>query len=120
MNDRLDKVFALRKEFMELINEKYPGAYPEWPVDLSEKTSQQAVREFAFRGMEELFEALLHLRNWKNHRNGTGDFNHDEFLEEMIDAYNYFTAVLILVGVDSKDFYDAFLKKHEIICSRLK
>ena len=73
--DRLSGIFALREEFMNLINEKIPGAYPEeWPVDLSDKSNQKAIREFAFRGMEELFEALLHLKNWKDHRAGEGNF----------------------------------------------
>tara|TARA_B100001094_G_C18158471_1_gene787892 strand:+ start:1051 stop:1413 length:363 start_codon:yes stop_codon:yes gene_type:complete len=119
MSDRLGEIFTLREEFMNKINEKIPGAYPSWPIDLKVKSNQQAVREFAFRGMEELFEALLHLKNWKNHRVGAEEFDRAEFLEEMIDAYKYFTAILILTGVDSEEFFDAYKKKHDIICSRL-
>ena len=72
---------------MHLINDKIPNAYPDWPVDLSKKDNQKAIREFAFRGMEELFEALLHLKNWKDHReatHGVPEFDRQEFLEEMI------------------------------------
>ena len=97
---------------MTKINEKIPGAYPEWPVDLSSKSDQKAVREFAFRGMEELFEALLHLKNWKDHRA-------EEFVEEMIDAYKYFTAILVLMGVDSNEFFNCYVNKHNKICERL-
>ena len=119
-SDRLDDIFALREEFMNLINESIPGAYPkEWPVDLSNKSNQKAIREFAFRGMEELFEALLHLKNWKDHRAGEGNFDRGEFLEEMIDAYKYFTAILVLMGVDSEEFFEAYVKKHNKICDRL-
>ena len=118
-DDRLDEIFRLREEFMGKINSHIPNAYPTWPVDLKDKENQQAIREFAFRGMEELFEALLHLKNWKNHRTGSGDFDRAEFLEEMIDAYKYFTAILILVGVDSEEFFNAYKAKHEKICSRL-
>ena len=118
--DRLDDIFALREEFMNLINEEVPGAYPEsWPVDLSIKSNQKAIREFAFRGMEELFEALLHLKNWKDHRAGEGSFDRGEFLEEMIDAYKYFTAILVLMGVDSNEFFNACVSKHNKICERL-
>lgn len=118
--DRLSDIFSLREEFMNLINEKIPGAYPkEWPVDLSDKSNQKAIREFAFRGMEELFEALLHLKNWKDHRAGEDNFDRDEFLEEMIDAYKYFTAILVLMGVDSDEFFGAYVKKHDKICGRL-
>ncbi len=119
MKDRLSEIFELREEFMVKINESLPGAYPQWPVNLSDKTDQKAIREFAFRGMEELFEALLHLKNWKDHRNGSAEFDRAEFLEEMIDAYKYFTAILVLMGVDSTEFFEAYKNKHNIICSRL-
>jgi hypothetical protein len=119
VKDRLDDIFELRQEFMAKINEKIPGAYPEWPVDLSSKSDQKAVREFAFRGMEELFEALLHLKNWKDHRAGSGEFDREEFVEEMIDAYKYFTAILILMGVDSQEFFECYVNKHNKICDRL-
>jgi len=121
-NNKLEEVFSLREEFMSLINERIPDAYPPWPVDLSKKKNQQAIREFAFRGMEELFEALLHLKNWKNHREatyGVPEFDREEFLEEMIDAFNYFLAIVVLAGVDHKEFFDAYVKKHGIICERL-
>jgi hypothetical protein len=120
--NKLEEMFSLREEFMRMINERVPDAYPEWPVDLSKKQNQQAIRELAFRGMEELFEALLHLKNWKDHREATygmPDFNREEFLEEMIDAFNYFMAIIVLAGVDHKEFFDAYIRKHEIICDRL-
>jgi len=120
--DKLQEVFSLREEFMNLINEKVPGAYPEWPVDLTKKENQQAIRESAFRGMEELFEALLHLKNWKDHREATygmPEINREEFLEEMIDAFNYFLAIIVMAGVDHKEFFDAYIRKHGIICERL-
>ncbi len=119
MQDRLEQIFCLREEFMRKISEKIPGAYPEWPVDLSVKDNQKAIREFAFRGIEELFEALLHLKNWKDHRDGATEFDRDEFVEEMIDAYKYFTAILVLMGVDDDEFFSAYVKKHDIICQRL-
>ena len=120
VQDKLTKIFALREEFMHKIRAKIPDAYPDWPVDLGQKSNQKAIREFAFRGMEELFEALLHLKNWKDHRDGDRLFDRDEFLEEMIDAYKYFTAILVLVGVDADEFFDAYQKKHDKICSRLE
>lgn len=119
MKDRLSEIFLLREEFMEKISAKIPGSYPEWPVDLSNKHDQKAIREFAFRGMEELFEALLHLKNWKDHRSGSKEFDRAEFLEEMIDAYKYFTAILVLTGVTSEEFFEAYKKKHDVICARL-
>ena len=120
MADALAQIFSLRREFMKLISSKIPDAYPDWPIDLREKKNQQAIRELAFRGMEELFEALLHLKNWKDHRDGVTEFNREEFLEEMIDSFNYFLAIMILVDVDEEEFITAFRNKHKIICNRLK
>ena len=39
-----------------------PGSYPELPVDLKKKDSQQFCRDLALRGVEEMFEALQHLK----------------------------------------------------------
>ena len=117
--DTLGRLFSLRQEFMVAICECVPDAYPPWPVDFSQKQNQQALRETAFRSIEELFEALLHLKNWKVHRAGRPDFDREEFLEEMIDAFNYYLAILVMAGVDSAEFLQAFKRKHDIIMKRL-
>ena len=119
-NDKLSIIFDKREDFMRLIKEKFPDTYPEWPVDLSEKQSQVTCRETALKGVEEMFEALGHLKNWKSHREtSVPDINKDEFLEEIVDAFNYFFSLIILMGVDVNEFYDAFNKKDEIIRDRL-
>ena len=118
--DRLQEIFALREEFMREIADKR-GAYGSWPVDISQKKSQQLVREVTLKGVEEIFEALGELKNWKNHRlSEDASFNRELFLEEMVDSFNYFTAALILLGVDSEEFFKAFLKKDAIIHKRLE
>jgi len=119
MKDRLEDIFNLRESFMRLISEKVEGAYPSWPVDLQNKNSQKVLREITFRSVEELFEALLHLKNWKDHRAAKGGFNREEYLEEMIDAFNYFLAILIMTGVDTAEFFAAYNRKHKIIVDRL-
>ncbi len=121
MTDKLDDIFSLRESFMNELKSVKPEEYPSWPVDISKKESQQHLRDMALRGVEEMFEALQHLKNWKPHRDSDlPDFNKDEFLEEVVDAFNYFISVLILTGIDSKDFYDSYLKKDMIIRNRLK
>ena len=120
--DKLDEMFRLRQSFMEAMKDAKPGIYPSWPVDISEKESQQLLRDTALKGVEEMFEALQHLKNWKTHRQTDvgGGFDRDEFLEEMVDAYNYFFALMINLGVTEDEFFEAFLKKHDIIIDRLK
>ena len=56
------------KDFSDMYPKKFPDAYPEWPVDLSTKKAQITCREIALKGVEEMFEALQHLKNWKPHR----------------------------------------------------
>ena len=55
----------------------------------SRRIFQKYLRDIALYGVEEIFEALQHLKNWKAHRQTDlgGDFNRDDFLEEMVDAY---------------------------------
>ena len=118
--DMLKDVFEKRQTFMEMIRQKFPDSYPEWPVNLSEKQAQTTCRETALKGVEEMFEALQHLKNWKPHRETEmPDIDREEFLEEIVDAFNYFFSLMILIGVDVEEFYDAFNKKDKIIRERL-
>ena len=119
--DRLELMFSLREQFMHALNRHKPGAYPSWPVEISEKSSQQAMRDTALRGVEEVFEAMQHCRNWKPHRNVEDrSFDRDKFVEEMVDALNYFFSLLVMVGVDAQEFFLAFERKDRIIHQRLR
>ena len=119
--DRLTQMFAKRETFMHLLRQKFPNAYPvDWPVDLSNKDAQSNVRDIALKGVEEMFEALQHLKNWKSHREtDMPEVNKDEFLEEVVDSFNYFFSLLILAGFDENDFFAMFEKKDKIIRERL-
>lgn len=118
--DMLNDIFEKRTKFMHLIKEKFPDSYKNWPLDISEKSSQVLLRETALKGVEEMFEALGHLKNWKPHRETEiPEINREEFLEEIVDAFNYFFSLIILMGVDVQEFYDAFNKKDDIIKNRL-
>ena len=119
--DKLEELFEKRETFMHLIQEKFPDSYSSWPVDISNKNSQVLLRETALKGVEEMFEALGHLKNWKSHREtDIPEIDREEFLEEIVDAFNYFFSLIILMGVDVDEFYEAFNKKDEIIRSRIK
>ena len=122
MTCKLAKMFEMRASFIDEINRARPGSYPELPVDLTSKSSQQICRDLALRGVEEMFEALQHLKNWKPHRvtEVREEIDKEEFLEEIVDAFNYFYSLLITVGFDEKDLYNAYLKKDAIIRKRLE
>jgi len=121
MNDNLKNMFDLRIDFMKKMKEVYPDIYPEWPIDISKKENQQILRDTALKGVEEMFEALQHLKNWKPHKQTeVSGFNRAEFLEEIVDAFNYFLSLLVLTGVDSDELFDAYKRKDDIIHDRLK
>ena len=122
MDCKLKEMFDLRLSFMKAMQETIPGSYPPFPVDISEKSSQQVCRDLALKGVEEMFEALLHLKNWKPHRQTEvkEDLDREEFLEEVVDALNYFFAMLIVTGFNEKELFDAYIKKDGKIRDRLK
>ena len=66
--DKLDKMLELRERFMSALKEKNTSILPAWPVNVAQKESQQVLRETVLKGVEEMFEALGHLKNWKPHR----------------------------------------------------
>jgi hypothetical protein len=119
---KLDEQFTKRLSFINEMNSHRPGSYPTIPVDISKKESQQFCRDLALKGVEEMFEALQHLKNWKPHRETeiNDNFDKSEFLEEVVDALNYFYSMLIVVGFNADDLHDAYLKKDEKIRHRLK
>lgn len=118
--DKLAEMFRLRQEFMKAMVKNNPEIYPSWPVNLTEKKSQQVLRDTALKGVEEMFEALQHLKNWKPHKKTEVDeFDREEFLEEIVDAFNYFLSLLVLTGVTHDELFDAYRKKDEVIHNRL-
>ena len=118
--DKLDEMFSLRENFMGKLRDKIPHSYPSWPLNLADKEDQQFCRDMALRGVEEMFEALQHLKNWKPHRKTeVRDFNREEFLEEIVDAFNYFFSIIILTGHSADELYNAYLKKDKVIHDRL-
>jgi dimeric dUTPase (all-alpha-NTP-PPase superfamily) len=119
--DKLVRMFELRERFMKSLKSKNSSIYPKWPVDLTEKKSQQVLRDTALKGVEEIFEAMQHFKNWKPHRT-TEDksFDREKFLEEMVDAFNYFFSVLVLTGVTADELFEAYADKDRIIHERSK
>ncbi len=120
-NCKLEKMFELRLSFMNMMKTTIPDSYPTFPVDISKKESQQVCRDLALKGVEEMFEALQHLKNWKPHRvtDVKEELDREEFLEEVVDAFNYFFAMLIVTGFSEKELFDAYIKKDAKIRERL-
>lgn len=121
MECKLEKMFSLRQEYIDAMKKTRPGSYPDLPLNLTSKESQQICRDLALRGVEEMFEALQHLKNWKPHKlTENKNFNRTEFLEEIVDALNYFFSLLIVVDCNHEQLFDAYKRKDKIIRQRLK
>lgn len=119
--DKLEEMFLLRAEFMRELRSSMPHAQPAWPVDISDKKSQQYCRDLALKGVEEVFEALQHFKNWKPHRQSeNGEFDREKFLEEMVDSFNYFFSLLIAAGFSAEDLHRAYVEKDKVIHARIK
>ena len=110
----------MRESFMRALAEKQPAVLQKWPLNIKEKSSQQVVRDTVLKGVEEMFESLSLLKNWKPHRvTEVEDFDHQAFLEEYVDAFNYFLSVLVMLGVDAEELYEAYVRKDKIIHERI-
>ena len=95
--------------------------FPNWPIDIKSKAGQQLCREIVFSSVEEYFEALQHLKNWKSHRvTEVKKIQKDKFLEELCDMLHYFIELLIVVGIRPDELYDAYMKKGKINEERIK
>ena len=118
-SDKLQNMFDQQKEFMLLL--KKHRNFPSWPIDITTKKGQQFCREIVFNSVEEYFEALHHLKNWKSHRvTEIKNIQRDKFIEELCDMLHYFIELSIVVGVSPDELYDAYMKKGEINESRIK
>lgn len=120
-SDKLVRMFQMRENFMRALRASHPGTYPvKWPIDITQKDSQRLCRDLALHGVEEVFEATTHLKNAKSHRTSEiTDIDRDAVLEEMVDAFNYFLSMLILMGFTEQNLFDMFVKKDKIIHERL-
>jgi len=117
----LEHMFELRKEFLNALKRRVPSAVHDMPLDPTSRDSQVFLRETALRGVEEMFEALQVLKNSKVHRQSQlNEFDREHFLEEIVDSFNYFFNVLLYVGVDTKEFVEAYERKHRIILKRVE
>jgi hypothetical protein len=115
LKNMFDKQETLMERYLE-----NDSNFPEWPIDLKSKQHQKFVRDVLLNCSEEIFEALRHFKNWKPHRKTEiTNFDHDEFLEEMVDAFKFFTEALIMCGVTAEDFLHAYNTKDSKCHKRL-
>jgi len=119
MKDKLNLIFELQRTLMERLVKIDPDVA--WPVDITSTAGQKICREVTLRSTEELHEALQHLKKWKSHKHVDDyDFDHDAFLEEIVDSLHYIFELLILVDIGAEELFQAFHNKHQINLDRVK
>lgn len=88
--DRLEAIFNRQKELMEKYHsiEHKSGLMQteDCPVDLNDKRGQARIKDFAWRFMEEVGEALDSMDN------------EEHFREELVDALHFLTELTLLTG----------------------
>ena len=92
--DKLEAIFNRQKELMDKYHhiEKRSGLMQteDCPVDLNDKRGQARIKDFSWRVMEEVGEALDAIRQ--------NDMEH--YVEELIDGLHFLTELTILSGID--------------------
>jgi len=117
--DRLIEMFEQQEAFMKLL-QKHRG-FPEFPMDLSKKASQKEIKKISFDAMGELFEAVQHLKNSKDHRaTDVPELDREAYVEELVDCLHYFVEIAILSGISSEELFSAYIQKGDVNVNRIK
>jgi hypothetical protein len=120
MNDKLDVMWQLQDAFMQRLKSIDKDFPREWPVDMQSPVMQRLCRETTWKAQHELAEAVIELKNAKQHRALSKDaFNREHFVEELVDAMKYIQEVLIFMGVSAEEFFASYCKKDKIVHDRL-
>lgn len=110
--DILTTMFAQQHEHMRAYASIAPGAQlpPYLWGDLDNPRTQAAIREFASYTVEELYEAINHLKNkpWKQTFKKT---DVEAFKEELADMWHFLIEMHILAGMSPLDVFRAYFKK---------
>lgn len=117
MADKLDKIFAKQREFVDMLVEH--DKFPEYPVDLTTKPGQRLVKEVAFNMIEELMEASFTLKNRQHKLSDDTELDFAHFLEELGDAMAYFIEIMIVCDITPEQLYAEYDRKNAIVKKRL-
>ena len=117
MSDKLDEIFLaqieLMKKYHEIEKENFLLQDHNIPVKINTHKGQARIRDLSWRIVEELSEAVNHLklRPWTQ---GTRDpINLEEFQEELADVFHFMVELMISVGIDGPKLHSAYFRKHK-------
>jgi len=118
-DDKFEKMWNQQEEFMKLLVKS--RGFPQFPVDVTTKESQQFIDGIIHHTMKELFEAGQHLKNSKAHRaTENKEFHREEYKVELADALHLLYEICIVSGITQDELYEAYMKKGETNVDRIK
>lgn len=110
--DILETMFAQQRAHMQAYAKINEDAQlpPHLYGALDNRATQASIREFASYTVEELYEAINHLKNkpWKQTDKPTDS---EAFLEELADAWHFWIELHILAGIDPLTVFQQYFKK---------
>lgn len=118
MKTDLQTLFQQQIEFMKLLRSK--NLFQEFPVDIATKHGQKLCKDIAHDAMDELHEAIQHLKNSKQHRvTEIKEFDREKYIEELVDHLHFFIELCVVSSVSVQELCDAYFKKGEVNISRV-
>jgi len=118
MSDKLDRAFALQREYMDMLVEH--DRFPEYPVDLGTKPGQRFVKECVFNCVAELFEATVELKNKMHRLSDAAEVDLEHYREEIGDAFAFFLELCVISGMTPDALYEEFRRKNAVVRRRLQ
>lgn len=116
--DMFSQMFHQQQEFLEILRDQ--RAHPDFPLNLSNKESQQFLKSLSHECMHELFESNMLLKNSKKHRTTEfNDFDRESYKEELSDVLHYLIGILIYSGISVEEMFEMYMKKGQINIDRI-
>jgi len=86
------------------------------PEELSMPERERWVEKFVLHMMDQS-TSLLNKINWKKHEH-TAPVEYDEVMEELVDVYKYWLAIMVVLNADFEGFEKAFVKRSREVKER--
>ena len=118
MKDMFSQMFHQQEKFLKLLRDE--REHPDFPLNLSEKESQQFLKSLSHECMHELFESNMLLKNSKKHRTTEfNDFDRESYKEELSDVLHYLIGILIYSGIPVEEMFEMYMKKGQVNIDRI-
>ena len=117
--DILETMFAQQLAHMQAYSEIGHTTAPQFWGNLDSRVTQASIREFAGYTVEELYEAINHLKNkpWKQTDKPT---DVPAFMEELADMWHFLIELHIIAGVTPIDVFKEYFRKAFINGNRIQ